>query len=178
MIVRYQTVGQPAGRSRLQIANLGRDSYMGEAWDWRQSYLEYSGAPEGQDQQRSAPQGPEAPAPGKEPHVASHVPAQDTAQPAASGLHAGRYAEYASGSPAVAAQGARAFTIAAFICGGLALLFLPFVLGPLGFIFGFVANSKGDRLGRWAGLMSVATTLLGIAFTFWVSGPIGVPLGD
>jgi hypothetical protein len=65
-------------------------------------------------------------------------------------------------------------SIAAFMFGGLALLFLPFILGPLGLIFGFVANSKGDRIGKWAGLMSIATTVLGIAFSVWISRQVGV----
>ena len=37
---------------------------MAQAWDWRQSYVEYSAPPEGQDLQLPTPQGPEAPAPG------------------------------------------------------------------------------------------------------------------
>jgi hypothetical protein len=58
------------------------------------------------------------------------------------------------------------------ISGGLALLLLPFILGPLGMIFGFVAKSKGDRIGKWAGLMSIATTVLGLAFSIWVAGHV------
>jgi hypothetical protein len=151
---------------------------MAEAWDWRQSYDEYSATPEDQDLQIRTPPSPESPAPGHEPHVAPYGPPQDTVQPPASGPYAGPYSQYVGYSPTVAAQGARAFSIAAFICGGLALLFLPFLLGPLGITFGFVAHSKGDRIGRWAGLMSIATTVLGIALSFWVSSNVGLPLAD
>jgi len=59
----------------------------------------------------------------------------------------------------------------------VALLLFPFVLGPLSVIFGFVANAKGDRIGRWAGLMSIATTVLGIALSIWVAGNLGLHLG-
>ena len=59
----------------------------------------------------------------------------------------------------------------------MALLLFPFVLGPLGVIFGFVANAKGDRIGRWAGLMSIATTVLGIALSLWVAGNLGLRFG-
>ena len=59
----------------------------------------------------------------------------------------------------------------------MALLLFPFVLGPLGVIFGFVANAKGDRIGRWAGLTSIATTVLGIALNIWVAGNPGLHLG-
>ncbi|HEY4938067.1 MAG TPA: hypothetical protein VIJ69_03485 [Actinomycetota bacterium] len=112
---------------------------MAEAWDWRQSYLEYSDTREDQGLHPPAPQGPEIPAPAP-----------------------------------IASQGGRGFSVAAFISGGLALLLLPFILGPLGMIFGFVAKSKGDKIGKWAGLMSIATTVLGIAFSIWVAGHVRV----
>jgi hypothetical protein len=112
---------------------------MAEAWDWRQSYLQYSDTREDQGLPYPAPQAPEVTAPA---HQAS--------------------------------VGGRGFSVAAFISGGLALLLLPFILGPLGMIFGFVAKSKGDRIGKWAGLMSIATTVLGIAFSIWVAGHVRV----
>ena len=74
-------------------------------------------------------------------------------------------------------RGGRGFSIAAFVCGGAALLLFPFILGPLGVIFGFVANAKGDRIGKWAGLMSIATTVLGIALSIWVAGNPGLHFG-
>jgi hypothetical protein len=151
---------------------------MADAWDWRQSYVEYSATPEIQDLQPTTPRGPEVLAPGQEPYAAPYGRPQDTVQPPASGPYAGPYSQYVGYSPTVAAQGARAFSIAAFICGGFALLFLPFILGPLGITFGFVANSKGHRMGRWAGLISIATTVLGIALSFWVSSNVGLPLAD
>jgi hypothetical protein len=115
---------------------------MAEAWDWRQSYLQYSDTREGQGLQHPAPLGPEVPLPA---HQAS--------------------------------RGGRGLSVAAFISGGLALLFLPFILGPLGVTFGFVAKSKGDRIGKWAGLMSIATTVLGIAFSIWVAGHLRAGFG-
>jgi hypothetical protein len=121
---------------------------MAEAWDWRQSYLQYSEPPEDHGLQHPAPQGHEGQAP---------------AQPV--------YAD-APYPPLVASPGGRGLSIAAFISGGLALLLLPFILGPLGMIFGFVAKSKGDRIGKWAGLMSIATTVLGIAFSIWVASHV------
>jgi hypothetical protein len=75
-------------------------------------------------------------------------------------------------------QGCRGLSIAAFICAGLALLLVPFILGPLGITFGFVGQSRGDRLGKWAALMSVATMLLGIAFRMWMARNMGVDFGD
>jgi hypothetical protein len=57
------------------------------------------------------------------------------------------------------------------------LILGPFILGPLGVIFGFVAKAKGDRIGRWATLMSIATTVLGIALSLWVAGNLGLRFG-
>jgi hypothetical protein len=110
---------------------------MAEAWDWRQSYLEYSDTREDQGLPHPVPQSPGVPA-----------------------------------TAPVASQGGRGLSVAAFMSGGLALLLLPFILGPLGMIFGFVAKSKGDRIGKWAGLMSIATTVLGLAFSIWVAGHV------
>jgi hypothetical protein len=121
---------------------------MAEAWDWRQSYLQYSDTREDQGLHHPAPQGPEVPAPDQRIYP-----------------------------PRVASQGGRGLSVAAFISGGLALLLLPFILGPLGMIFGFVADSKGDRIGKWAGLMSIATTVVGIAFSIWVAGHARVGFG-
>ncbi|MCW3042235.1 MAG: hypothetical protein JWL57_393 [Actinobacteria bacterium] len=116
---------------------------MAEAWDWRQSYLEYSDTREDQGLPYPIPQSPGVPAPAAFP-------------------------------PPAASQSVRGLSIAAFISGGLALLLLPFILGPLGMIFGFVAKSKGDRIGKWAGLMSIATTVLGLVFSIWVAGHVRV----
>lgn len=109
---------------------------MTEAWDWRQSYARYSDTIEGQGVQHAAPESPEVGGPGHQPYA---VPSQQDAG------HA----------PPVAQRGGRGFSIAAFICGGVApfcfpLIVGPFILGPLGVIFGFVAKARGDRIGRWA----------------------------
>jgi hypothetical protein len=151
---------------------------MAEAWDWRQSYLEYSRPLEAQGLELPAPQGPEVPAQGQQMHADPHGAPHGYVQPPGSVPYAGPYPEYAAYAPPVASQGARAFSIAAFICGGLALLLLPFILGPLGITFGFVGQSRGDRLGKWAGLMSIATTLLGIAFHIWMASNVGGGFAD
>jgi len=79
-------------------------------------------------------------------------------------------------APLPVGHGGRGFTVAAFVVGGLALVLFPFVLGPLGAIFGFVANSRGDRIGRWAAFLSIATTVLGIALSILVTHSLGVRL--
>jgi len=150
---------------------------LAEGWDWRQCYAQYADMPEVQDLQRTAPEGPEAVAAGQQLYAAPYGAPQGFVQPPGYGPYAGPYPQYAGYPPPVARRGGRAFSITAFICGGVALLFLPFILGPLGIIFGFVANAKGDRIGKWAGLMSIATTVLGVAFSIWVARRLGAHLG-
>ena len=57
----------------------------------------------------------------------------------------------------------RPFSIAAFICAAVAVLFLPPVLGIAVVILGFVARARGDRqLGLWAIIASVAGAVIGM----------------
>lgn len=56
----------------------------------------------------------------------------------------------------------RPWSIAGLVCGVLAILIVPIILGPLGIGFGFVGNSKGDRMGFWVGIGSIFTTVLGM----------------
>jgi hypothetical protein len=153
-----------------------------EVWDWRQSYAQYSDTIEGQSLQHAAPEGPEALAPDHQPSAVPRAASRDSMQRSGSGLDGVPYPQYAGHAPPVAQQGGRGFSIAAFVCGGVAplcfpLILGPFILGPLGVIFGFVANARGDRIGRWAGLMSIATTVLGIALSLWVAGSLGLHFG-
>ncbi len=155
---------------------------MTEVWDWRQSYARYSDGIEGQGLQHAAPESPEAVAPGHRPYPSPYGASQESVRRPGSGPDAVPSPPYAGHPPPVALQGGRGFSIAAFVCGGAAPFFFPlilgpFVLGPLGVIFGFVAKAKGDRIGRWAGLMSIATTVLGIALSLWVAGNLGLHFG-
>jgi len=153
-----------------------------EVWDWRQSYARYSDGIEGQGLQHAAPESPEAVAPGHQPYPSPYGASQESVRRPGSGPDAVPSPPYAGHPPPVALQGGRGFSIAAFVCGGAAPFFFPlilgpFILGPLGVIFGFVAKAKGDRIGRWAGLMSIATTVLGIALSLWVAGNLGLHFG-
>lgn len=137
---------------------------MGEGWDWRQKYAQYADTAQGDGSPyppTTPAQGPDAPVPGLAPYAAPYGPPQPYGQPYAA-PYAGPYPQYYAAYPASTNQG-RGFTIASFIIGGIGLLFFTFILGPVGIILGFVAYSKGDKLGRWAALMSVATTVLGTA---------------
>jgi len=153
-----------------------------EVWDWRQSYARHSDTIEGQGLQHAAPESPEVVGPGHQPYAGPLRASQESVRRPGSGPDAVPHPPDAGHPAPVAQQGGRGFSIAAFVCGGVAplcfpLILGPFILGPLGVIFGFVAKAKGDRIGRWAGLMSIATTVLGIALSLWVAGNLGLRFG-
>ncbi len=96
-----------------------------------------------------APPPPPAPAPDPAPRSPYPGPGPDW----------GAYNQYPP--PQVTGEG-RPWTIAGFVCGLLAILVAPIILGPLGITFGFIGSSKGDPRGRWVGIGSIVTTILGI----------------
>lgn len=56
----------------------------------------------------------------------------------------------------------RVFSIIGAVCGVLALLFFPIVLGPAGIVLGFVGNAKGDKpFGLIVGIGSIVTMIAG-----------------
>lgn len=66
--------------------------------------------------------------------------------------------------PATGTSSARTMSIIGIVLGVAALLILPIVLGPIGAILGFVANSKGDKpLGLYVGIGCIVATVVGMA---------------
>ncbi|MCA1692428.1 MAG: hypothetical protein LC733_09590, partial [Actinobacteria bacterium] len=65
--------------------------------------------------------------------------------------------------PPLAGSPGRPWTIAGLVCGILAIIFVPIILGTLGAVFGFIGNSKGDRFGLWVGIGSLVAIVVGIA---------------
>ena len=55
------------------------------------------------------------------------------------------------------------FSAIAFVCAGLTLLSCLWLLGPIGAILGAIGHVRGERLGKWAGLASVAATAVSLA---------------
>lgn len=68
--------------------------------------------------------------------------------------------------PPPASSRGRPFTIAGLVCGIIALVLFPIILGPLGAVFGFIGNSKGDRLGLWVGIGSIFAAIAGLVLAF------------
>lgn len=54
------------------------------------------------------------------------------------------------------------FTIAAFVLGGISLLFFPIVFGPIGIVCGAVASSKGDPKGKLGIAAAAAGMVIGM----------------
>ncbi|HEX2739469.1 MAG TPA: hypothetical protein VHM69_03400 [Rubrobacter sp.] len=63
----------------------------------------------------------------------------------------------------------RRWSIAGIICGFVAVVLLPIVLGPLGVILGIVGLVKGDRaLGVVAIVVGIVGLVLGFVFSAFV----------
>ena len=52
--------------------------------------------------------------------------------------------------------------IASYICAAVSLIFCPLVLGIIGMVLGFYANSQGDSRGVAAGIVSLICMILGM----------------
>jgi hypothetical protein len=58
---------------------------------------------------------------------------------------------------------ARTMSIIGIVLGVIAIFILPIILGPIGAVLGFVANSKGDKpLGLWVGIGCIVATVIGM----------------
>ena len=57
---------------------------------------------------------------------------------------------------------ARGMAIGGFVCAAISLILIPIVFGVAGAVLGFLAYSKGERLGLYAGITSIACLVLGL----------------
>lgn len=65
--------------------------------------------------------------------------------------------------PTTANSSARVMSIIGIVLGVIAVFVLPIILGPIGAILGFVANSKGDKpLGMYVGIGCIVATVVGM----------------
>jgi hypothetical protein len=65
--------------------------------------------------------------------------------------------------PPPAASAGRTYSLIAFVCAAIGVLFLPIILGPAAIILGIIANQKRDSLGKWAIVAGVVSLLVGVA---------------
>jgi hypothetical protein len=62
------------------------------------------------------------------------------------------------------------FSTAAFIAGGIAILFLPIVFGPAGIVLGAVGASRGERLAVASMIVALTGMIIGFAFGVMMAG--------
>lgn len=70
--------------------------------------------------------------------------------------------------PATGSAPAKGFAVAGLVCGLVAFLLLPVVLGPLGIIFGAISWSKGNKLGMAATIVSICGLVIGMILGYIV----------
>ena len=56
----------------------------------------------------------------------------------------------------------KTFSILGIVFGGVALIFLPIILGPVGIILSVVGKTKGEKLANIALTVSILGTLVGL----------------
>jgi hypothetical protein len=94
----------------------------------------------------------------------------DDRQSAQVSADSGAYGQTEAGAYPPPPEGARGrgLTIAGFVLAAISLGFLPFILGPIGAILGFVGYSKGDPKGRVAGIVAIVCTVIGTVLSIVV----------
>ncbi len=60
------------------------------------------------------------------------------------------------------------FATTGLVCGIIAFLFIPFLFGTLGIIFGSIAWNKGHPRGKTATITSIAGLIVGLIFSILV----------
>jgi hypothetical protein len=65
-------------------------------------------------------------------------------------------------------SGTQIFSILGFVFGGLALLILPIVFGPIGIVLGIIGHTKGEPLGKWAAIVAGVLMVVGMLLGFLV----------
>ena len=56
----------------------------------------------------------------------------------------------------------KTFSILGIVFGGISLIFLPIILGPVGIILSVIGKTKGEKLANVALAVSILGTLVGM----------------
>ena len=78
--------------------------------------------------------------------------------------------EYSSAgsAPAATRDAGIALSVAAIVCGAVATLFVPIILGPLGIVLGGVAKARGERLANVALAVAIVGMVAGFVIGYLV----------
>ncbi|MFE7800471.1 hypothetical protein [Nocardia sp. NPDC057440] len=123
-----------------------------------------------------APQPPDAgsPSPAEEPEPRQPsgtkwaTPASSAEQSPYGGFPAHTEQPYQEYGAAPRRSGAQVYSISAFVCAALSLLFCPILFGPAGIILGVVGRNKGESLGKVATVVAVVAMVIGIVVSYIV----------
>ncbi|MEV5834026.1 DUF4190 domain-containing protein [Nocardia sp. NPDC052112] len=72
-------------------------------------------------------------------------------------------------------SGAQPLSLIGFVCAGIALLFCPYLFGPVGIILGIVGHKKGESLGKWAAIASTISLIIGLVLVYAVFSGSMIP---
>ncbi|MFQ6325780.1 hypothetical protein ACLMAL_06520 [Nocardia sp. CWNU-33] len=72
-------------------------------------------------------------------------------------------------------SGAQIYSIIAFVCAALSLLFCPILFGPAGIILGVIGRNKGESLGKVAVIVAAVAMVIGIVVSYIVLAGDALP---
>jgi len=75
----------------------------------------------------------------------------------------------APAGPATARTPFAVFSVVGFVCAAVTLVSCIWPLGLIGVVLGVIGHRRGERLGKWAALASVAAAAVGLVIVFWVA---------
>ncbi|WP_405485862.1 hypothetical protein [Nocardia sp. NBC_00511] len=67
-------------------------------------------------------------------------------------------------------SGAQTYSIIAFVCAAIALLFCPPGFGIAGIVLGVIGHNKGEPLGKWAAIASGVALIVGFGIGLAIYG--------
>ncbi|MFQ6392255.1 hypothetical protein ACLMAJ_02255 [Nocardia sp. KC 131] len=91
-----------------------------------------------------------------------------TPAPQESGLPAYNQQSYQEYGAPPERSGTQVYSIIAFVCAAISLLFCPILFGPAGIVLGLVGRSKGERLGKVAAIVAAVAFVAGIVVSYVV----------
>jgi hypothetical protein len=66
-----------------------------------------------------------------------------------------------------------ALSVAAMVCGAVALLFAPIIIGPIGIVLAAVGKSRGERLANVGLAVAILGTIVGLVLAYVVLKSMG-----
>jgi hypothetical protein len=71
-------------------------------------------------------------------------------------------------APETTKAGGNTLSIIGIVCGVVAILFLPIILGPVGIVLGIIGRQRGERLGTIAIVVAAVGMIIGMILGYLV----------